>query len=86
MNTKNSTRELKGEKGFIMYITFLYQRHLTEDQWFYINKAFLRMIADTVNIPYAPYSRQSCICWTAATNGECFPRIFRNGSRYISFP
>ena len=31
---------LKGEKGFIMHITFFYQTHLTEGQWSYINKVF----------------------------------------------
>ena len=43
------------------------------------------MIVDTANIPCAPYSRQSCIFWLAAANGGCYPRIFRNGSRSISF-
>ncbi len=40
------------------------------------------MIADTVNIPYAPYSRQSCIFWSVAVSGECCPRTFQNGRQY----
>ncbi len=40
------------------------------------------MIADTVNIPYAPYSRQSCIFQSVAVSGECCPRTFQNGRQY----
>ena len=37
------------------------------------------MLADTVNILCAPYSRQSCIFLSAGTGGVCFHTIFPNG-------